>query len=518
VDTATDPRTTDQYAAFWLEARVRSIVLVPLLREGKWTALFSAIASQSRQWLPEEVRLLEAVAERMWPSMENARMHVEARIRAEREALLSECSRLFNASLDYAETLASVAQMIVPRFSDWCAVDLLGSDGQPARVAVAHVNPEKVAWAWELHRQNPTRREAERGVAAVLRSGKSEFMPRIPDQMLVAAARDSDQLRLLREIGLRSVLIVPLAVRGNVLGALTLVATDESGRFFSDEDLRFAEEIGRRAALAIENARLFQATQEAEAKQRRIADTLQESMLLALPAPDAFQGLEISPYYEAAWDEALIGGDYGDAFQLDNNRVALVVGDCTGKGLAAARFLAECQFMLRAFLRETGEPDDSLLRLNRMLIESQRLDRRPESALTTVAVAVIDLQTGETVLSVGGAEPPLLIAAATGKGTAIEVRGPLVGMDASARYERAILTLHPGDILLLTSDGTTEARSRTTRQFFGYDGLTRAAEELALGRPELTGLAKDIVDRAREFAGGALTDDACVVVARYIGR
>jgi serine phosphatase RsbU (regulator of sigma subunit) len=114
-------------------------------------------------------------------------------------------------------------------------------------------------------------------------------------------------------------------------------------------------------------------------KQQRIAETLQRSLLLTPPA-NAFPGIEISTRYEAAWEEAQIGGDFHDAFQVDGGKVALVVGDVTGKGLAAASYTAEIKFALRAYLRESDDPAAALQRLNHFLVGAQRLDAHPRDA------------------------------------------------------------------------------------------------------------------------------------------
>ena len=185
------------------------------------------------------------------------------------QRLLAEAGRLLSASLDASTRLANVARLAVPVLADWCAVDVIDKDETTQRVAVANVDPAKVAFAYELQRRYPVDIDAPTGVPHVLRTGESEFYPVITDSMLVAGARDAESLRILRELKLRSVMIVPLAARGRTLGALTLVWA-ESGRHYGRADLAFAEELGRRAGLAVDNARLYDQTQQlnAELEQR----------------------------------------------------------------------------------------------------------------------------------------------------------------------------------------------------------------------------------------------------------
>lgn len=173
------------------------------------------------------------------------------------EKFLSEASTTLASSLEYETTLAAVANLAVPHFADWCSVDIIDEkSGILQRLAVAHANPEKVRWAHEIYRQYPPDPEERQGLYQVLRTGESEFYPEIPDDLLVQGARDEQHLELLRQIGFSSAMIVPLKVRGNVLGALTFVHS-ESEMHFTREDLALAEDLASRAALAIDNARLF---------------------------------------------------------------------------------------------------------------------------------------------------------------------------------------------------------------------------------------------------------------------
>lgn len=177
---------------------------------------------------------------------------------------LAEANKVLGSSLDYRTTLATVARLGVPEIADWCAVDMLAENGAIERLAVAHVDPEKVAWAIELNESRPPDPDAPTGLPHVLRSGRSEFYPVITDEMLVAAAQNEEDLALVRRVGFSSVMIVPLTVGERTIGALTFVAA-ESGRHYTPADLAFAEEVAARAALAVENARLYTAAQSAVA-------------------------------------------------------------------------------------------------------------------------------------------------------------------------------------------------------------------------------------------------------------
>ncbi|HUS14438.1 MAG TPA: ATP-binding protein [Chloroflexia bacterium] len=183
------------------------------------------------------------------------RAHGEAAVAQDRLAFLAEASALLASSLDYQTTLKNLATLVVPYLADWCTVDLLDEAGGISRVAVFHADPEKLAMAEEYSRRFPTDPNAPRGVAHVLRSGRSEVLPEIPDAVLDLAVPNPELRELVRRLGVRSSICVPLVARGRTLGALTLVA--EVARRYGDAELTVAEELARRAAVAVDNAWLF---------------------------------------------------------------------------------------------------------------------------------------------------------------------------------------------------------------------------------------------------------------------
>ncbi|MBV9282245.1 MAG: PAS domain S-box protein [Chloroflexi bacterium] len=197
---------------------------------------------------------------------------------ADRMQFLAEASQALASSLDYAATLANVARLAVPRVADWCVVDLVTEEGGIERVAAAHADPEKERWAREVDRRYPP---DERGATAnVLRTRQSSLVPEVTDDMLVAVARDAEHLATLRQLGLRSGLTVPLQARGRILGAITFLVT-ESGRRFGPDDLREAEDLAQRAALAVDNARLYAQSLRRAAEHAAILGQMSEGVLMA---------------------------------------------------------------------------------------------------------------------------------------------------------------------------------------------------------------------------------------------
>jgi PAS domain S-box-containing protein len=201
---------------------------------------------------------------------------ISERVRAEHQLrFTAQAGAVLLSSLDADETLQAVAQLAVPEVADWCAVHVLRESGEVEQVAVAHRDPEKVAWARELQERYPSEPRADRGIHHVISSGEAELVPSIPEEMLREAARDDEHLRLLREVGLRSYICVPMIARGRTLGAFSLISS-ESGRSYDESDLALARDLAGRAAIAIDNARLHGT---AERERARFASMVESSPL-----------------------------------------------------------------------------------------------------------------------------------------------------------------------------------------------------------------------------------------------
>jgi PAS domain S-box-containing protein len=202
-----------------------------------------------------------------------ARDITEQKQRDRAEKFLAESSTTLASSLDYETTLATIAKLAVPHFADWCGIDMVIGDGEVSRLAVAHIDPEKVVWARELQERYPPNPSEPHGIYNVLRTGQSEFYPEIPDELLIQTARDEEHLKVMRQIGISSAMIVPLKARGKTLGVITFV-NSESVRHHTPEDLALAEDLANRAALAVDNARLYQVEQQTRLAAERTSDRL----------------------------------------------------------------------------------------------------------------------------------------------------------------------------------------------------------------------------------------------------
>ena len=179
----------------------------------------------------------------------------------EQERFLAEASAMLATSLDYQTTLENLAHLVVCQLADWCTIHVVEEDQSLRQVTVVHSNPLKMKWAQEWQSRYPLEQNAPYGPPKVIRSGQSEFYPHVPDFLLVAIARDAEHLQILRQIGLKSTICVPIKARGRILGTITFVSA-KPGRIYTQIDLALAEDLGRRAALAVDNARLYREATE----------------------------------------------------------------------------------------------------------------------------------------------------------------------------------------------------------------------------------------------------------------
>ena len=244
-------------------------------------------------------------------------------------------------------------------------------------------------------------------------------------------------------------------------------------------------------------------------RERRIAEALQRSLLIK-PSAEALRGLDVEAVYQAAWDEALVGGDYYDVFALDEGNVALVVGDVSGKGLEAASRTAEIKFTLRAYLREYPHAATAMERLNAFLCEARTLEAQTNGYFVCLTLAVINPVTGVLEICSAGAEPALLLRA-SGETVLLHEGGLPLGVAAKAEYTSQTMTQEAGDLLLIVTDGLTEARQGT--QFLGEQGVAALARR-AWDAGTLAETGQAILAGAQAFAGGHLHDDACLLLTR----
>jgi PAS domain S-box-containing protein len=404
------------------------------------------------------------------------------------QRMLSEAGRALSSSLDYEQTLQRVARLAVPQLADWCGVSIRGSGDVLRQVAVAHVDPDKVAIVREWGGRWPTRLDAPNATAAVVRTGRPRLVREITDDLLAASEAPPGQIALVRQLEMRSIITVALAVPGRPpFGALTLVMA-ESGRHFDAEDLAVAEELGRRAGAAVENARLY-------TERSRLATTLQHS--LVPPRLPAVPGFHLATLYRPAGEGSEVGGDFYDVFPV-NRSWMVVVGDVTGHGAEAAALTSLSRYTLRTAGRLLGDPVAAVRELNVALLE------RDELSLVSLCCVVLRPEEDAADVMLAGHPPAYHVSGA--RASAVGAHAQLLGFDDAGRWSTETVVLAPGDTLVLYTDGVIDTFAASER--FGEYRLEQALRSAAGAEDAIAR-----VDAALSaFAGqGAQRDDTALL-------
>jgi len=400
---------------------------------------------------------------------------------------LVELGRMLSMSLDPATTLERFADFMIPRMADWCSLEIVPDSGDLQLVAVRHADPAKADLLRRL-RAYPRGLQARETIDDILRTGTPVMYPAITDEMLVASAQDKQHLSLLHSAGITSTMIVPLRARDRVLGILTL-ANAESGRTFTQDDVHFMEIVCARAALAYDNARSY-------AKEQQVADTFQRASLpTTLPQ---LPGISLHAIYIPGATESEVGGDWYDAFQLPDGRLAFSIGDVAGKGLRAAVAMASTRPALRGCALEGLSPGEVLRRVN------QRLSYDGGGMVTAVAGVLDPVSLMLTVASAG--HPAPLVGHVDGTVDRLIARGLPLGLFADHQYEEITVHLDPGSLVVLYTDGLIEFDHNI---FEGERLLVEAIQgEIEMKTPDPPAAL------ARRVILGAPQDDVAVLTIR----
>ncbi len=409
-----------------------------------------------------------------------------------RMRLLAESGRILASSLDYQETLRNVANIAVPAFADWCAVDLVDANLRRQHVAAAHEDESKVALAARVRELVPDDFDPEDAAGRVLRTGLSELYPDVTDEQLAQSARSEEHLQLLRALEIRSVLIVPMRVPARTIGVMTLV-TAESRRRLDQDDLELAEQLARRAAVAVENARLHTTLSG-------IAETLQRGLL-----PDKLPevpGWELASLYRPAGggQGVDVGGDFYEVFSA-NGRWFAVIGDVTGKGVAAATLTALLRHGSRFASRHDPRPGAILRQVNEVL-----RSRSEASLCTALCLRLEDMR---LVISSAG-HPPALVVNADGDVREVPRPGPLLGAFADGEWPEQTVAVSADEMVLIYTDGITDAPG--DRHRFGVRRLKGMLCDNARCTPDE--LLTRLDARLEEFRTTAPGDDIAAVALR----
>jgi serine phosphatase RsbU (regulator of sigma subunit) len=484
------------------ETGIEAAVGLPLRVREDLIGLLALYLPSGRKLTQDELALVTALAAQLAVAVQNARLHEQLKRRdaERRDALeaeqqtsrtlrsLYEISRTFAQSLSLETTL----QALVRAFTELLGLDAVGirmldERGEALITQALHVRDERMteAVATILKRPQP--------LSPRLRSLLGGRRPLVLDPRGAAELGSAYGLLVpFLERG-STTAIIPVSTPAEVLGTVTLVSLDP-GRPLGDDDLELAISVAGQAALALENARLYQ-------QQQRFAESMQRSLL-----PRGYpriEGIELGDVYESS-ARLDVGGDVYDFLRLDDGRLAVALGDVTGHGTDAAADMAMAKFVFRSLAREHPEPGDFLAAANQVVVG----EVAPTKFITMLYLTV-DPASGAVACGCAGHPWPRLITPA-GDVTALEISGLALGIDPDQSYDELREQLPAGGALVLYTDGVIEARRggetygdvRLDALLAGHAGLP-AAE-----------LARAVVDDCRAFTGGDLSDDCAVVVIR----
>lgn len=403
---------------------------------------------------------------------------------------LADASRALVASVDLYGTLEQVTHLAVPALADGCVVDLVGEDGALREYTMYYADDRKGALLAEERRRYPPYGNPTHTVTRVFRSARPEILETITDADLTARAQDEEHLRILRALDVGSRITVPLTARAATTGVLSFLR-GQGRRGFTLADLPLVEDVARRAALAIDNARLYD-------REHRIAETFQRAFLP--PALPTLPGIDLSAAYTPGSLETEIGGDWYDAFRLPDGRLVVSVGDVAGKGLQAAVKMSQVREAIRATMFHSASPTEPLEVAHRLLC----LDDAPH--MTTALVGIVDPQASTfTYASAGHAGP--VVATPQGSVTFLPSTGIALGTLQWSAPREGRIEFAPGTMLVLYTDGLVEAK----RDIIGGEReLHEAVRATFDARVDLP--AKAIQERV--LAGMRQPDDVAILVVQ----
>jgi serine phosphatase RsbU (regulator of sigma subunit) len=500
-DLRADPRLAGLEPALE-ESGIRRALFIPLIAHDEVIGALAVFKERPRPYREGEEGLLIALSSQLAVAVQNARLHertkelgaiLERTLESERSAArqlrgLYEISHSFAESLSLDATLEAVVKTMVDLFRlDAAAIRMPNERGEAFETRAVYVSDPKVRAPVEamFTRPHPLSAPLSR---RLLRSKRAVLL-----EPGTAAPQD---IHILLEPFLEqgsTVAVLPLATPGEVLGTLTLLSLDPTTPI-GEETLEGAMTVSAQAALAIDNARLYQ-------QQKDFSETMQRSLLpRALPA---VPGLDVGHVYQSS-ARVDVGGDVYDFLALDHGRLAVVIGDVLGKGIQAAADMAMAKFSFRALSRTHPEPSDFLANANEVVIEEIESGK-----FITMLYVTVDPASGEVASACAG-HPPMRLVTADGKVTTVEAGGLALGIEPGQRYPTERVTLAPGSAVVLYTDGVVEARRNG--ELYGEGRLdSLLASRRHLGAQDL---ARAILADCRAFSGGDLADDCAIVILK----
>ena len=422
------------------------------------------------------------------------RLEADARSRLQ---LIVDAGAAMSASLEVRPILAALTGAASRRICDYSVAFLAGPDGRVVDAVGAHRDPARFGMVERMARARlPDPENAASLAARVLASGEPVLIPEVPPGELERIMAPGEQRALARELGLGSVIVVPLLARGRTLGALALVRDDGSPPF-DEDDLSLAGMLAARAGLAVDNARLY-------TDRDHVAETLRRSLLP--PELPEVGWLETGARYVPAADGTQVGGDFYDVFAADDRHWMAVIGDIVGKGAEAAALMGLARYTIRTAAMSEGRPSRILGTLNQAILR-QTDDQR---FCTACCVRLLRNGYGARVTISNGGHPLPLVLRGNGSIEPAGAPGWIVGVFDDASFLDRAIDLGTNDAIVLYTDGVTDGRRDD--EPFGDARLRDVLERhTGAGAQEI---ADAVVDAVARFGTGPRRDDVAVLVMK----
>jgi len=456
---------------------IRSLLGVPLTVGGQLIGVLHVDWKTVHPEDPREVSLLQLMADRIALAIRSSQLYEERRESGELSAALNEIDTAVNSSLE----IDSIMRQVVERAGQAVQADfacLFVAEGDGWRSRFSWNMAESLSGVW-----------FPRDFVRLSAIAEGE-----PDRVVLendAPGIPGYDTLFVGKVGAHAALDVALTVGDTAVGNLGMYRVSE-GAGFTDGHRDFARKLGASVTLALRNAQLY-------AGERQVADTLQRA-LLALPS--VIEGIQFDCLYQSAAEHASVGGDFYDLFEIEGGRVGVMIGDVSGKGLAASTLTSLVRNTVRAYAYDSDSPATSVGKANDVIFRASR----PE-IFVTLLFGILDVTNGSFTYCNAG-HPPGLVLRASGDVETLPSNASLVAAFPHLDVAEASARLAPGDVLLLYTDGVIEARR--DHELFGEARLIEAARQV-VSVGETRGLPARILERVQAFTGGGLADDVAML-------
>ena len=478
-------KLADPEMRYYLDkANAVSSIAVPMKVHGQIIGALS-VSSIKAPLSEDQVPIVEELARRIGAALENIGLYEDTLEREGFQKGLAELATSVGSSLDPSVVLSEVCRQ-TRELLDADAVYIWMLDEERGDLVGAAACGFK---ANEFVEMRLPITEGDTGAVQAIKRKEGFFLHEMPSW------RDFGPL-LTQKFEVQSAIFVPLISGGEALGTMVITDTQDPKRF--DEDsLARAGVLAGYAATALANAGSYQ-------RERRIAETLQRGLLPTIP--DTVPGFELAHFYTPALEEAAIGGDFYDFIEVGGGKYGLSIGDVSGKGLEAAVITAMAKYLLRAYTAEDAEPSVVIERTNNALVKYTEAE-----LFITLVYGLLNTKTRRFRYGSAGHEPALVYRAREHAAAYESPAGTAAGLIADETYLTEECVFSPGDMMILYTDGLTDARS-PEGGFFGHDALAEMVVDLA-GKPASEFLAA-LMDRVSAYTGGEFADDIAILVVR----